>query len=224
MAFLSYLMVNFEYEERQVIRASFLMLAVSELGTVAIFIAFLLLFRAAGSFGFAALRAAAATLSTPLRSAVFLLAFVGFGAKAGILPLQLWLPEAHPAAPSHISALLSAVIIKLGIYGMLRFLLGFLLGTGALPAWWGLVILSVGAVTAIVGILYSVVQDDLKRLLAYSSIENIGIILAGLGAALTFYAYHLIALAAIAAIAMLYHVLNHAVYKGLDRKSTRLNS
>jgi hydrogenase-4 component B len=215
MAFLSYLMVNFDYEDRTVIRASFLMLAVSELGTVSIFIAFLLLYRVAGGFGYDALRAAAATLSTPLRSAIFLLAFVGFGAKAGILPLQLWLPEAHPAAPSHVSALLSAVIIKLGIYGMLRFLLGFLVGTGALPAWWGLVVLSVGAVTALVGILYSVVQDDLKRLLAYSSIENIGLILAGLGAALAFYAYHLIALAAIAAIAMLYHILNHAVYKGL---------
>jgi hydrogenase-4 component B len=215
MAFLSYLMVNFEYEDRSVIRASFLMLAVSELGTVSIFIAFLLLYRVTGSFGYDALRAAAATLGAPLRSIVFLLAFVGFGAKAGILPLQLWLPEAHPAAPSHVSALLSAVIIKLGIYGMLRFLLGFMVGTGAIPAWWGLVILSVGAVTALVGILYSVVQDDLKRLLAYSSIENIGLILAGLGTALAFYAYHLIALAAIAAIAMLYHILNHAVYKGL---------
>ncbi len=215
MAFLSYLMVNFDFEDRNVIRASFLMLAVSELGTVSIFIAFLLLYRVTGSFGYDALRAAAATLSTPLRSAVFLLAFVGFGAKTGILPLQLWLPEAHPAAPSHVSALLSAVIIKLGIYGMLRFLLGFLVGTGTIPAWWGLVVLSVGAVTALVGILYSVVQDDLKRLLAYSSIENIGLILAGLGAALAFYAYHLIALAAIAAIAMLYHILNHAVYKGL---------
>jgi hydrogenase-4 component B len=215
MAFLSYLMVNFEYEDAQVIRSGFLMLAVSELGTVAIFIAFLLLYQAAGSFGFAALRSAAPTISGSLRSAIFLLSFIGFGAKAGILPLQLWLPEAHPAAPSHISALLSAVIIKLGIYGMLRFLLDFLGGTGALPSWWGLVVLSVGALTALIGILYAVVQNDLKRLLAYSSIENIGIILAGLGAALTFQAYHLTAMAAIVAIAMLYHILNHAVYKGL---------
>jgi hydrogenase-4 component B len=215
MAFLSYLMVNFDYEDPHVIRSGYLMLAVSELGTIGILIAFLLLYQAAGSFGYDALRVAASTLSLPLRSAVFLLAFVGFGAKAGILPLQLWLPEAHPAAPSHISALLSAVIIKLGIYGMLRFLLDFLGGSTPPPAWWGLVILSIGALTALIGILYSVVQDDLKRLLAYSSIENIGIILAGLGAALTFRAYHLTALAAIAAIVTLYHVLNHAVYKGL---------
>ncbi len=215
MAFLSYLMVNFDYEDAQVIRSGYLMLAVSELGTIGIFVAFLLLYQASGSFGYDALRAAAPALSLPLRSTVFLLAFVGFGAKAGILPLQLWLPEAHPAAPSHISALLSAVIIKLGIYGMLRFLLDFLGGSGLAPSWWGLTILSVGALTALVGILYAVVQDDLKRVLAYSSIENIGIILAGLGAALTFRAYHLTALAAIAAIVTLYHVLNHAVYKGL---------
>jgi hydrogenase-4 component B len=215
MAFLSYIMVNFDYEDTHVIRSGYLMLAVSELGTIGIFVAFLLLYQASGSFGYDALRAAAPMLSVPLRSAVFLLAFFGFGAKAGILPLQLWLPEAHPAAPSHISALLSAVIIKLGIYGMLRFLLDFLGGPGIDPAWWGLVMLSIGALTALVGILYAVVQGDLKRLLAYSSIENIGIILAGLGAALTFRAYHLTALAAIAAIVTLYHVLNHAVYKGL---------
>jgi len=215
MAFLSYIMVNFDYEDPHVVRSSFLMLAVSELGTIGILVAFLLLYQVAGSFGFGALHAAAPELPLPLRSSVFLLAFFGFGAKAGVLPLQLWLPEAHPAAPSHISALLSAVLIKLGIYGMLRFLLDFLGGPGIAPAWWGLVILSIGALTALVGILYSVVQDDLKRLLAYSSIENIGIILAGLGAALTFRAYHLIALAAIAAIVTLYHVLNHAVFKGL---------
>lgn len=215
MAFLSYIMVNFDYEDKRVIRSSYLMLAVSELGTIGILIAFLLLYQISGSFGYDALRAAATTLSVPLRSAVFLLAFVGFGAKAGILPLQLWLPEAHPAAPSHISALLSAIIIKLGIYGMLRFLLDFLSGPTIAPSWWGLIILGIGALTALVGILYSVVQRDLKRLLAYSSIENIGIILAGLGATLTFRAYHLTALAAIAAIVTLYHILNHAVYKGL---------
>ncbi len=215
MAFLSYLMVNFDDEDPRVTRSAYLMLAMSELGTIGILIAFLLLYQVAGSFGYGALQAAASTLSLPLRSAVFLLAFFGFGAKAGVLPLQLWLPEAHPAAPSHISALLSAVIIKLGIYGMLRFLLDFLGGPSIAPAWWGLTILSIGAVTALIGILYAVVQQDMKRVLAYSSIENIGIILAGLGAALTFRAYHLNVLAAIAAIVTLYHILNHAVYKGL---------
>jgi hydrogenase-4 component B len=215
MAFLSYMMVNFDYEDVRVIRSSYLMLAVSEIGTIGIFIAFLLLYQVAGSFDYTALRAAASSLSMPARTAVFLLAFVGFGAKAGILPLQLWLPEAHPAAPSHVSSLLSAVIIKLGIYGMLLFLFDFLGVPLSIPAWWGLLILSIGALTALVGILYSIIQNDLKQILAYSSIENIGIIVAGLGASLTFRAYHLTALAAIAAIVALYHTLNHAVYKGL---------
>ena len=212
MAFLSYLAVNFEYRDPRVIRAGFLMLAVSELGTVGILAAFLFLFRQGGGFDYATLRAGAAGLSTPLRDLVFLLAFFGFGAKAGILPLQVWLPEAHPAAPSHVSSLLSAVIIKLGIYGMLRLIVDIL---GGGPPWWGLFILGVGAVTALVGILQALVQNDLKRILAYSSIENVGIILVGLGLALTFAAYHLTVLAALAAIAALYHALNHAVYKGL---------
>jgi hydrogenase-4 component B len=215
MAFLSYMMVNFDYEDVRVIRSSYLMLAVSEIGTIGIFIAFLLLYQVAGSFDYTALRAAASSLSMPARTSVFLLAFVGFGAKAGILPLQLWLPEAHPAAPSHVSSLLSAVIIKLGIYGMLLFMFDFLGVPLSIPAWWGLLILSIGALTALVGILYSIIQNDLKQILAYSSIENIGIIVAGLGASLTFRAYHLTALAAIAAIVALYHTLNHAVYKGL---------
>lgn len=212
MAFLSYLAVNFEYRNPRVIRAGFLMLAVSELGTVGILGAFLFLYRAGGSFDYAALRAGAVDLAAPWRSVVFLLAFFGFGAKAGILPLQVWLPEAHPAAPSHVSSLLSAVIVKLGIYGMVRVIVD-LLGGG--PAWWGLFVVGVGAVTALVGILHALVQPDLKRILAYSSIENVGIILVGLGAALTFAGYGLAPLAAIAAIAALYHVLNHAVYKGL---------
>jgi hydrogenase-4 component B len=212
MAFLSYLAVNFEYQDARVTRAGFLMLAVSELGTVGILAAFLFLFGQDGGFDFAALRAGAAGLSAPLRDLVFLLAFFGFGAKAGILPLQVWLPEAHPAAPSHISSLLSAVIIKLGIYGMVRVIVD-LLGGG--PVWWGIVVLGAGTVTALIGILQALVQNDLKRVLAYSSIENVGIILIGLGMALTFAAYHLTVLAALAAIAALYHVLNHAVYKGL---------
>jgi hydrogenase-4 component B len=215
MAFLSYLLVNFDDEDPHVTRAAYLMLALSELGTIGILVAFLLLYQVAGSFGYNALQVAASTLSLPLRSAVFLLAFFGFGAKAGVLPLQLWMPETYPAAPSHISALLSSVTMKLGIYGILRFLLGFLGGPTIAPAWWGLVILSIGSATALIGILYAVVQQDMKRVLAYSSIENAGIILAGLGAALTFRAYHLNALAAIAAITTLYHILNHAVYKGL---------
>lgn len=215
MAFLSYIVVNAQYEDRSTIRASYLMLAVSELGTIGILLAFLLLAQTAGGFGFAAIRASAPLLSLTQRTLIFLLAFFGFGAKIGVLPLQLWMPTAYRAAPDHISALLSAVLINLGIYGLMRVLLDFLAGTGPLPAWWGLFVLSIGAVTALIGILYAVVQRDLKQVLAYSSVENMGLILASLGAALTFRAYHLPILAAIAAIVTLYHLLNHAVYKGL---------
>ncbi len=215
MAFLSYITVNFDYENRRVTRSGYLMLAISELGTVGILVAFLLLAQAAGGFSYEVIRASAHTLSSPLRSIVFLLAFFGFGAKIGVLPLQLWMPEAYRSAPDHISALLSAVLINLGVYGLVLVLLDFLGGTGPLPVWWGLFVLSMGAITALIGILYSVVQKDLKRVLAYSSVENMGLILAGMGASLTFHAYHLNVLAAIAAIVALYQMLNHAVYKGL---------
>lgn len=212
MAWLSYLLVNYEHEDPTVIRAGYRMLLVSELGTVGIVVAFLLLFAPTGRMDFEALRHAAATLPPGVRDVAFLAALFGFGAKAGVLPLQLWLPEAHPAAPSNISALLSAVIIKLGAYGIARFVLDLL---APAPAWWGLVLLELGAITALIGILYAILQTDLKRVLAYSSIENIGLILVGLGAAVLFRAWSVPALAAIAAIAALYHVLNHATYKSL---------
>lgn len=215
MAFLSYILVNFDYEDRAVIRSGYVMLAMSELGTIGILIAFLLLYRVAGSFDFVALRAAAPMLSVAGRSAVLLLALFGFGTKMGVLPLQLWMPDAYHSAPGYVAALLSAVVINLGVYGLVRFLFDFLGSQGTLPLWWGLLVLLLGAITALIGILYSVVQRDLKRVLAYSSVENMGILLAGIGATLTFQAYHLTALAAIAALVTLYHMLNHSVYKGL---------
>lgn len=215
MAFLSYMMINFDYEDPSVIRSGYVMLAISEIGTIGILIAFLLLYQVAGSFDYGALRVAATTLSLPVRSAVFLLILAGFGAKIGVLPLQLWMPDAYHAAPGHAAALLSAVVINLGVYGILRFLFDFMGGHEVMPLWWGLLVLLVGATTALVGILYSVIQRDLKRVLAYSSVENMGIILTAVGATLTFRSYHLTALAAIAAIVALYHMLNHSVYKAL---------
>jgi hydrogenase-4 component B len=215
MAFLSYMLVNVDYERGSVIRSGYLMLAISELGTVGIIIAFLLLAQGTGNFSYEAVRASAPTLVPVIRNSIFLLALFGFGAKIGVLPLQLWMPDAYHAAPDYISALLSAVLINLGIYGLFRVLFDFLGGPGALPVWWGLLTLSLGALTALVGILYSVVQKDVKRVLAYSSIENMGLILASIGASLTFHSSHLNVLAAIAAIVALYHMLNHAVYKGL---------
>jgi hydrogenase-4 component B len=215
MAFLSYILVNVDYERSSVIRSSYLMLAISELGTVGILIAFLLLAQRTGNFSYEAVRASAPTLTPVLRGSIFLLALFGFGAKIGVLPLQLWMPDAYHAAPDYISALLSAILINLGIYGLVRVLLDFLGSSGSLPAWWGLFALSLGAVTALIGILYSVVQKDVKRVLAYSSIENMGLILASIGASLIFRSFHLNVLAALAAIVALYQMLNHAVYKGL---------
>ncbi len=214
MAFLSYFLVCFEYEEQETKRAAYQMLAVSEIGTVGILIAFLLLYQTAGNIGFDALHSSAMVLAAPIRSAVFLLALFGFGAKIGVLPLQLWMPDAYRAAPGFVAVILAAVLINLGIYGLLRFCLDFL-GGASIPLWWGMVVLLLGATTALVGILYAVVQRDLKRVLAYSSVENMGLVLTVIGASLIFQNYQLGALAAIAMIVALYHLLNHAVYKGL---------
>ncbi len=161
---------------------------------------------------FADLRVHAATLPATTRNIIFLLAFVGFGSKAGLVPLHVWLPRAHPAAPSHISALMSGVMIKLGVYGLLRVALD-LLGGG--PTWWGALVLAVGAVSALLGILYALMENDLKRLLAYSSVENIGIVFLGVGAGLLFTARNLPEAAMLAFVAALYHALNHTAFKGL---------
>lgn len=212
MAFLSYLVAAYHYQDRDATQASYLMLAVSEGATALVIAAFLLLYAASGSFDFATMRLAGPHLGLGLRSAIFFLVLIGFGAKAGIVPFQFWQTRTYPAAPGPIPALLSAIIMKLAIYGLFRFELD-LLGQG--PVWWGLTLLGVGVVTALFGVLYCLVQDDLKRLLAYSSVEHAGILLAGLGATLTFRSLGLSVLAAIAGLATLYHVLNHATFKGL---------
>ena len=166
-----------------------------------------------GGTGFDALRARRPiALARPSASLVFVLALVGFGSKAGLVPLHVWLPLAHPAAPSHVSALMSGVMIKMGVYGLLRVGLD-LLGGG--PAWWGGLVLAAGAVSALLGVLYALMEHDLKRLLAYHSVENIGIIFIGLGAGLMFQSYGLGALAALGFVGGLYHTLNHACFKGL---------
>jgi hydrogenase-4 component B len=143
---------------------------------------------------------------------VFVLAVLGFGGKAGLVPLHVWLPRAHPAAPSHVSALMSGVMVKLGIYGILRLVLD-LLGPG--PAWWGALLIGLGAASALVGVLYALMEDDLKRLLAYSSVENVGLVFIGVGAGLLFAGLGDPASATLALVAALYHALNHAVFKGL---------
>ena len=165
-----------------------------------------------GSARFADWTAAAPALGAGARSLAWALLALGFGAKAGGVPLHVWLPLAHPAAPSHVSALMSGVMIKLGIYGLLR--ASFVWLAPALP-WWGATLLLVGAISAVAGVLYAIVDRDLKRLLAFSSIENVGIVLVGTGAALTFAATSMAGLALLALAAALYHVVNHAAFKSL---------
>lgn len=212
MSLASYFLVMTEKDDRETERAGWLYFVMTHAGFACLLVGFLLLSGATGSMEFAGWHAGAATISATTRTVIFVLLAVGFGSKAGVIPLHIWLPQAHPAAPSHVSALMSGVMIKLGVYGLVR--VGFdWLGVG--PAWWGGALLVVGAVSAVLGVLYAMVDSDLKRLLAYSSVENIGIILLGVGAAMLFQTYHLPALAALALVASLYHTLNHAVFKSL---------
>ena len=204
-------LVAVEHEIRDHRRAAYLYLFMSHLATGCTMAAFLTLAAASGSFAFTDMLSGA-VLSGGWRDAAFALFVVGFGVKAGLIPLHVWLPEAHPAAPSSISALMSGVLIKTGIYGLMRFG-AFGLGVPALS--WGATIVILGGVSAVLGVLYALMQHDIKRLLAYHSIENIGIILLGLGAGMTALSMGQPQLAALGVAASLYHVLNHAVFKGL---------
>ena len=212
MSLTSYFLVMTEAGEERTRNAGLWYIGMTHAGMGMLLAAFLLLAGGAGSGAFADLRASAASLTSGARDAVFVLAFLGFGSKAGIVPLHVWLPRAHPAAPSHVSALMSGVMIKMGIYGFLRVALD-LMGGG--PAWWGGLVLGVGVASALLGVLYALMEHDLKRLLAYHSVENVGIILIGIGTGLMFHRYGLMPLAALGFIGALYHVLNHATFKGL---------
>lgn len=212
MSILSYLLVSYECERDENVQAGFLMLAMGEVGTLAVIIGFLILGAFAAGLSFDALRAAAGSPGGAVRWAVFLLTFLGFGVKAGLVPVSSWLPRAHPVAPGNVSAILSGVILNLGIYGIVRVNADLLPVTHAGA---GLVVLAVGAASALVGILYATTDNDLKRMLAHSSIENMGIITVSLGAAILFRIYEHPGLAGIALIVALYHMTNHSVYKAL---------
>jgi hydrogenase-4 component B len=212
MALTVYCLVSFEHEKEESRNAGVLYFVMSHIGTGCIMLGFLLLFQASGDYGFAGFHALGDKMSDGSRNAAFLLFLVGFGIKAGIIPLHIWLPVAHPAAPSNVSAIMSGVIIKTGIYGLTRVFFDFL---GTPPNWWGVTVLAIGTVSAVLGVLYALMEHDLKRLLAYHSIENIGIILMGLGASLMFLHSGHPLLASLALIAGMYHTINHAVFKGL---------
>jgi hydrogenase-4 component B len=204
-------LVATEHEQAASRRAAYLYLVMSHVGTGCLVAGFLILASASGSMSFGAMLSGPPAPG-PMRHLLFVLFFLGFGVKAGIVPLHVWLPEAHPAAPSSVSALMSAVLITTGIYGLFR-VCAFGLGTP--DAGWGFAFMAVGTLSAILGVLYALTQNDLKRLLAYSTIENAGIMLLGLGAGMTALAYGRGELAALGIAASLFHVLNHAVFKAL---------
>jgi hydrogenase-4 component B len=212
MTLASYFLVTFEYRHQQVRKAGFSYIVMTHLGTVFIMTAFFLMFKGTGGWDFAVLSANSHGLPDAVKSLIFVCALIGFGTKAGIVPLHIWLPLAHPAAPSNVSAVMSGVMLKTAIYGMIRLIID-ILGPG--PAWWGGVVLAVGVVSAVIGVLYALMEHDMKRLLAFHSVENIGIILMGLGTALIFYAWSMPVAAAVALAAGLFHVLNHAIFKSL---------
>lgn len=209
MSLASYFLVITEQDE-EAVNAGLLYFLIAHAGSVLIMIAFFILYKESGSMDFDSFRQA--TLSTPTASVVFLLAFFGFGAKAGMIPLHGWLPRAHPAAPSHASALMSGVMVKIGIFGIIKVGIDIL---GATTAWWGLVVLAFGAVSAVLGVLYALAEHDIKKLLAYHTVENIGIILMGVGVGMIGIATQHPVLAVVGILGGLYHLLNHAVFKGL---------
>lgn len=210
MSVASYFLVTFQHEQSSNRRAAFIYLLMAEVGALAIIMGFGVLASFADGLTFDAFRDAG--LSPAWASIAFVLALLGFGMKAGLVPLHVWLPEAHPVAPSHISALMSGVMLKVAVYGLIRFCFDLL---GDVRWEWGVVLLILGTISAVGGILYAMMQPNLKRLLAYSSVENIGIIFMVLGLSMIFMANGHPQLAALGLLAALFHAFNHALFKNL---------
>ncbi len=210
MSVSSYFLVTYQHQHEINRKAAFIYLLMAQIGGLFILLAFGVLAGFSGAFDF--LSMSQVELTPFWSSLAFTLALIGFGMKAGIVPLHVWLPQAHPVAPSHISALMSGVMLKVAIYGFIRFVYGLL---GTIYWQWGVVVLLIGSLSAILGVLYALMQHDLKRLLAYHSVENIGIIYIGLGLSLIFYGTGHPQLAILGLIAALYHCLNHALFKSL---------
>lgn len=212
MSISSYFLVVYDRRTIKNVKAGSLYLVMTFTATAFILLSFLLVYQYIGSFDFDSIRSSIALIPPAIKNLIFIFALIGFGTKAGIIPLHIWLPAAHAAAPSHVSAILSGVMIKTGIYMIIRMFLDVLQPA---PLWWGLVIMSVGAISALLGVLYALTEHDLKRLLAYHSIENIGIILLGVGSAMTFFTLGNPTVAILGLTAACFHTLNHATFKSL---------
>lgn len=206
MSLASFFLVTFEDERPANREAGWTYLVAAHLGTACLVALFLLLGRSAGSLDFESFAVGSAGAGL-----LFLLALAGFGTKAGLVPLHVWLPEAHPAAPSHVSAVMSGVMLKVGLYGLLR-TLSFL---GPPAGWWGVTLVAIGLISGLLGALFALAQRDLKRLLAYSSVENVGIVAIGLGVGLVGTTAGSPPVAALGFCGALVHVVNHAAFKGL---------
>lgn len=210
MSLTSWALVVAHHNERENLQAGYVYLVMAGFGTLALLLAFGLLAGGDGNYLFESIRAAQP--GTDVAAIVLILALVGAGSKAGVVPLHAWLPLAHPAAPSHVSALMSGVMTKVAVYGFVRITFDLL---GPPVWWWSMLVLAIGGITAALGVLYALMQHDLKRLLAYHTVENIGIIFIGLGLALAFRSYGMVDAAALALTAGLLHVFNHSVFKSL---------
>lgn len=208
MALLSYCLVVFESEQVEKQRAGTLYIIMTHIGTAFLLIAFLLMFRYTGSFD---LFGSSIAIPASARNIMFILFLVGFSVKAGVIPVHIWLPYAHPAAPGNVSALMSGIMIKTAVYGLLRFVLVYL---GVENTWWGITILVIGMASAVLGVAYAFVENNIKKLLAYSSIENIGIIFMGLGISFIAISQKNVAVGSLALAASLFHTFNHLLFKG----------
>lgn len=210
MTLASYFLVVWEFDKQESVRTGFIYFLVAHAGAALLMVAFFLFYGYSGTLDFSGIYTA--NLSSGVRNIVFVLLFLGFGAKAGIVPLHFWTPASYAAAPDHVSALMSSVMKKTAVYGILRFCVDLL---GTPDSWWGLAVLTFGVLSIVFGAFYALTERDLKKLLAYSSVENLGIILTGVGVGMLGLSLQAPALAVLGFLAALYHMLNHAFFKGL---------
>jgi hydrogenase-4 component B len=215
MSLASFFLVIYEHDNETNIKSGLTYIIMTHLGTAFILGSFLVLYFQTGSMSFESFRSPVSPVPSYIKDIVFVLALVGFGTKAGLVPMHLWLPKAHPAAPSNVSSLMSAVMIKIAIYGLVRVTFDFAGPSSPDSAWWGLLLIAAGSASALIGVLYAAIEKDIKRALAFSSIENIGIIVLGLGLSVVFLSYNLKSLASFALLASMMHSLNHAAFKSL---------
>ncbi len=215
MSLTSFFLVIYEHENENNLKSGLTYLVMTHLGTAFILTSFLFMYAQSGSFSFDSFRDIG-IIPDYVRDIAFILAFIGFGTKAGIVPLHIWLPKAYASAPSNVSALMSAASLNIAIYGIVRYLFDFnSIDDSSHYLWWGLAIIVIGSISALVGVLYALVERDIKRILAYSSIENVGIIFIGLGLSVVFASFNLTSLSVLAFVASMFHTLNHAIFKGL---------